>query len=602
MLSKLKKILHPENMLFKMIILNCGLLLLVTLVLTVAGNYIYQESIEERSYANTMEIQNQVLKSLDQIFQSVSDNVEVLGTYPEVQGYLKVDAENQQASRVQLEGQIRSLLLNYSKVYKEYINIVVVSDKGQYLSNDSYRIKKLPLTDEKWYQEAMKANGKLVLSSSSLGRNLKDWKNYSTDSYVSTAKMISDPKTGEGIGVILIDLDLKSIQNLVEDITMGQTGFGYIQDSKGHVLYAPKNKVVYRMNPDWVMEGESGRVRCRIEGKDYNVIYSHSEYTDLTATGVFDWGKTIEGAARVRTVSWWIAAVIMVFAAGLTVLFSASFTRPISALSKLMKKAQTGDMTVRFENHYKGEIRQLGDSFNAMVEKINELLEVVYREQKNKRDAELKILHEQIKPHFLYNTLDTIQWMAKEYQAQDIVDLVLALSGFFRISLSQGKEFITLEQEVLMVKNYLEIQKVRYEDLFDYSTEIEAGMEKYMVLKICLQPLVENALYHGIKEADEDGGKIWIRAFLDEENDIILKVEDDGAGMSQERIDQLNSWLRMKERGPEIHAYGIVNVNDRIRIAYGDEYGLHYEKRAGGGTVVVVRLRQLQKEEICGKF
>ena len=116
------------------------------------------------------------------------------------------------------------------------------------------------------------------------------------------------------------------------------------------------------------------------------------------------------------------------------------------------------------------------------------LLEVVYREQKNKRDAELKILHEQIKPQFLYNTLDTIQWMAKEYQAQDIVDLVLALSGFFRISLSQGKEFITLEQEVLMVKNYLEIQKVRYEDLFDYSTEIEAGMEKYMVLKICLQP------------------------------------------------------------------------------------------------------------------
>ena len=304
MLSKLKKILHPENMLFKMIILNCGLLLLVTLVLTFAGNYIYQESIEERSYANTMEIQNQVLKSLDLIFQSVSDNVEVLGAHPEVQGYLKVDAENQQASRVELEGQVRSLLLNYSDIYSEYLNIVVVSEKGQYLSNDSYRVKKLPLTEEKWYQNAVKADGKLVLSSSSLGRNLKDWKNYSTDSYVSTAKLISDSETGKGIGVILIDLDLKSIQNLVEDITMGQTGFGYIQDSQGYVLYAPKNKVVYRMNPGWVMEGESGRVRCRIEGKDYNVIYSHSEYTDLTAVGVFDWGKTIEGAARVRTVSW----------------------------------------------------------------------------------------------------------------------------------------------------------------------------------------------------------------------------------------------------------------------------------------------------------
>lgn len=601
MFSKLKRILYPENMLFKMIILNCGLLLLVTLVLTAAGNYIYEESIAERSYANTMEIQNQVLKSLDLIFKSVEDNVEALGNYPEVQEYLKVDAENQQASRVELERQVRDLLLDYSRIYSEYLNIVVVSEKGQYLSNDSYRVKKLPLTEEKWYQDAVLANGELVLSPTSLGRNLKAWKNYSTDNYVSTVKLICDRQTSAGIGVILIDLDLKSIQNLVEDITMGQTGFGYIQDSQGHVLYAPQNEVVYRMNPNWVTDGESGRVRCRIKGKDYNVIYSHSKYTDLTAVGVFDWGKTIEGISRARTVSKWIAVIIMIFAAGATVIFSASITRPISTLSKLMKKAQTGDMTVRFVNHYKGEIGQLGDSFNAMVEKINELLGVVYKEQKNKREAELKILHEQIKPHFLYNTLDTIQWMAKQYHAQDIVDLVLALSGFFRISLSQGKEFITLEQEVLMVKNYLDIQKVRYEDLFEYKTEIEEGLGNYMILKICLQPLVENALYHGIKESDQDRGTIWIRAFSESEDSIILKVEDDGTGMSQERIDQLNSWLKLKERGEEVKAYGTLNVNDRIKIAYGDEYGLHYEKRTGGGTVAVVRLKRLQKE-VCGKF
>lgn len=307
MFSKLKRILHPENMLFKMIILNCGLLLLVTLVLTAAGNYIYEESIAERSYANTMEIQNQVLKSLDLIFKSVEDNVEALGNYPEVQEYLKVDVENQQASRVELERQVRDLLLDYSRIYSEYLNIVVVSEKGQYLSNDSYRVKKLPLTEEKWYQDAVLANGELVLSPTSLGRNLKAWKNYSTDNYVSTAKLICDRQTSAGIGVILIDLDLKSIQNLVEDITMGQTGFGYIQDSQGHVLYAPQNEVVYRMNPNWVTDGESGRVRCRIKGKDYNVIYSHSKYTDLTAVGVFDWGKTIEGISRARTVSKWIA-------------------------------------------------------------------------------------------------------------------------------------------------------------------------------------------------------------------------------------------------------------------------------------------------------
>ena len=122
-----------------------------------------------------------------------------------------------------------------------------------------------------------------------------------------------------------------------------------------------------------------------------------------------------------------------------------------------------------------------------------------------------------------------------------------------------------------------------------------------VIYKLILQPLVENALYHGIKESDQDRGTIWIRAFSESEDSIILKVEDDGAGMSQERIDQLNSWLKLKERGEEVKAYGTLNVNDRIKIAYGDEYGLHYEKRTGGGTVAVVRLKRLQKE-VCGKF
>lgn len=504
MLQMIKKILHPDNMLFKMVVLNCGLLLLVTIVITTAGNTIYQNSMEEHSYANTMEIQNQVLRSLDLIFQSVSDNIEVLGNAPCVQEYLKLDAEKQQARRVILEGQVRELLLQYSETYKDYLNIVLVSEKGQYLSNDSYRLQKTPLNRENWYQEALNADGNLVLNTTGFGRNLKSWKNHSTDQYVSTAKMIPEKDTGKVLGVILVDVDLKSIQNLVEDITMGQTGFGYIQDSQGKVVYAPQNKIVYRMNPAWFSEKDSGQVRCRIEGQDYNVIYSRSVLTNLTAVGVFDWGKTIEGVAYVKHVSVWSAALVAVLAVIASVIFSASFTRPISNLSRLMKRAQTGDLDVHFDNYYKGEIRQLGDAFNSMVDKIKELLELVYREQKKKREAELKILHEQIKPHFLYNTLDTIQWMAKKYHAQDIVEMVLALSNFFRISLSQGKEYIALSQEIAMVKSYLDIQKFRYEELFEYETQVDERILKCSVMKLCLQPLVENALYHGIKESDRE--------------------------------------------------------------------------------------------------
>ncbi len=592
MLKRLKEKCRPENMMFKLIILNCGLLLVVTTILTLTGNVIYQNSIEEYSSANTMETQNQVLKSLDLIFQSVSDNIELLGKNPSVQNYMQVDAEREQGKRVELESQVREILSEYSECYKEYLNIVVVSEKGQYLSNDSYRIQKRPLSAEDWYQEAVEANGEMVLNTTSFGRNLRSWKNYSVDSYISVAKQVSKEETGEILGVILVDLDLKSIQNLVEDITMGQTGFGYIQDSHGKVVFAPKNKIVYRMDPQWFTGEKSGQVRCRIGGDKYNVIYSRSDYTNLVAVGVFDWGKTIEGAVQVRKVSIWIAVLTGAFAAVCSIVFSASFTKPISKLSRLMKKAQTGDLSVHFDNHYKGEIKQLGDSFNSMVDKINELIHLVYKEQKDKREAELKILHEQIKPHFLYNTLDTISWMAKDYHAQGIVDIVLALSNFFRISLSQGKEFITLEQEVEMVKSYLDIQKFRYEELFDYVTEFDSEVLKCQVLKLCLQPLVENALYHGIKESDQEKGTIWIRGYLEKPDILILQVEDDGAGMTDIQCRNLNEWLSHRERGEEIKAFGTLNVNDRVKLAFGEEFGLSYASRTGGGTIATLRLKR----------
>lgn len=592
-MKKLIGMLKPENMMFRMAALNCGILLLVTVVLTAAGNMIYQNSIEESSYANTMEIQNQVLKSLDLIFQSVSDTVATLGADPQMQAYLKVDNQKEQARRVQLEGAVRDMLLRYSRTYEEYLNIVVVSEKGHYLSNDSYRIQKTPLSSEAWYQKAMEADGNLALTGSTLGRNLKSWKNYSTDSYVSAAQMIPDQKSKKALGVIMVDLDIRSIQNLVEDITMGQTGFGYIQDSQGKVLYTPKNKIVYRMNPQWFTGENGGQVRVNIGGEMYNVIYSRSSYTDLTAVGVFDWGKTIQGAARVRQVSVLIAVVIAVFAIACSVAFSASVTKPISKLSRLMKRAQTGDLTVRFDNHYKGEIHQLGDAFNSMVAKTDELLKLVYQEQKNKREAELQILHEQIKPHFLYNTLDTIQWMAKGYHAQDIVEIVLALSSFFRISLSQGKEFISLEQEIAMVKSYLDIQKFRYEELFDYEMEADPAILKCEVPRLSLQPLIENALYHGIKESDKEQGMIWIRART-EGDVIILRVEDNGAGMSEERCSQLNLWLSQRERGKEVDAFGSLNVNDRVRMAYGEEYGLRYRRREGGGVIAELRIKRMR--------
>ncbi|MCI8862630.1 MAG: sensor histidine kinase [Lachnospiraceae bacterium] len=426
--------------------------------------------------------------------------------------------------------------------------------------------------------------------STSIGRNLQDWRNYSSDSYVSVAQAIYGTKSQELIGVALIDLDKRSIQSLVGDITLGQTGFVFIMDSKGNILYTPENKVVYRINPAWFLEAQSGSFKCRIQEDQYRIIYNQSEYTRLTTVGLYDMGKTIEGVSRVQRVSVLLAVLCCGVALVWSALFSKTITTPISNLSRLMKRAQTGDLTVRFDNHYQGEIGQLGDAFNAMVDKINELLRLVYAEQKQKREAEMKILREQIKPHFLYNTLDSIQWMAKRYQAKDIVETVRALSNFFRICLSSGKEYITLREEMSLVRSYLDVQKFRYEDLFEYEPFCPEELLGCEVPRLIIQPLVENALYHGIKESDQERGNIRIRIEKEEPDILLILVMDDGAGMSPKECGRLNKILRMEERPEEIRAFGVRNVHDRIRFSYGEAYGLFYRPGTGGGTIAEIRL------------
>lgn len=602
-MKNIQELFFTKNLRRSLLAFTFTAIVCVALVLTTTGSMIYIDSIEEHAYASTAEMQGQVQKAVDLKLEDIEKTLKLLGDCREVQEYLTVDEDREQGKRVQLETEVRNLLLEYSAVYQDYLNIVLASSRGHYVSNDSYRIQKQDLSEEEWYQDAIRAKGRPVVISSSIGRNLQVWRNYSSDSYVSVAQGIYENESSKLIGVVLIDLDKRSVQDLVGDITLGQTGFVFIMDSKGNVLYTPENKVVYRINPVWFQGGESGSFKCRIQEMEYRIIYNQSEYTKLTTVGLYDMGKTIEGVSRVRSISVLLAVICCMVALLWSVLFSKTITTPISNLSRLMIRAQTGDLTVRFDNHYRGEIGQLGDSFNAMVDKINELLLLVYQEQKQKREAEMKILQEQIKPHFLYNTLDSIQWMAKKYHAVDIVEIVRSLSNFFRISLSSGKEYITLREEMTLVLSYLEIQKFRYEDLFEYESDVDESLLDGMVPRLILQPLVENALYHGVKESEQERGNIRICARREDEETFCVLVEDDGAGMSREECESINGLLRAEVRSKDTRAFGVLNVHDRIRLSYGGAYGLYYEPRQGGGTIARVLLPFMKeiKERECGR-
>jgi two-component system sensor histidine kinase YesM len=234
------------------------------------------------------------------------------------------------------------------------------------------------------------------------------------------------------------------------------------------------------------------------------------------------------------------------------------------------------------------EITELGMSFNIMVGRIRELLDAKVKEQENLKKAELRALQAQINPHFLYNTLDTIIWMTESKKTDQVIEIVRALSSFFRISLSKGRDWITIGEEVERTRSYLIIQKMRYRDIVDYQIEVDEGVAGNTILSLVLQPLVENALYHGIKNKRQ-GGTIIVRAKQRNPAEVLLQVEDNGIGFTAEKLAQLQAELDddsdelKSERG-----YGIGNVNKRVKLYYGRQYGISIQSEYQAGTCATI--------------
>lgn len=289
-----------------------------------------------------------------------------------------------------------------------------------------------------------------------------------------------------------------------------------------------------------------------------------------------------------------VFAVILIAIIFLSYLIPRSITRPIKRLSEVTDQVAKGDLTVRSDVCAGAEVRILNDSLNSMIDKINELLEQVTKEQVRLRKAEFELLQAQINPHFLYNTLDAIVWLAESGEQKKVVSMVGSLSEFFRMSLNQGKDIVSVREELQHVRSYLEIQQVRYQDILEYEIAVPEELNAYLIPKITIQPLVENALYHGIKNK-RGVGKITISGY-ETDGVFYLKVEDNGIGITQERLEQVrNGILGKVSTGKAI--YGLYNVNERIRLNFGEQYGITLESIYGEQTKVSVMLPCIVKLE-----
>ena len=287
------------------------------------------------------------------------------------------------------------------------------------------------------------------------------------------------------------------------------------------------------------------------------------------------------------------SALAIVFLLRYSIRLSRSITAPLEELCRRAERVDAGDLTVQEPVPSEiWEIRTLSEGMEQMIGRLDDQMREIRRRQESLRRTELALLQAQINPHFLYNTMDTIIWLIEADKQQEAVEMVSNLSSFFRHSLSKGEDVISLAEEERHVRSYLQIQHARYKDIMEYTVDIDPGLHDAMLPKLTLQPLVENALYHGVK-LKRAKGTIRITGCL-EEGCVLLRVEDNGVGMTKERLIQLRNAMERQERV----GFGLSAVNQRLMLQFGPEYGLRIDSEEGVGTTVTARIPYTRKEAV----
>ena len=392
--------------------------------------------------------------------------------------------------------------------------------------------------------------------------------------------------------IVVLDSRFSQIASYVDTVGVGSHGYCFIMDQDGTIIYHPQQQLIFA----GLKEENTQNMTAHSDGsyEENSLIYTirtrKGSSWRIVAVSFVD--ELIEG--RLKDCLILLAGLLLIVLAATivsSVVLSRYISRPIHSLNKAMGEFEANAEGFSYEPVYGSlEVTSLSNAFGHLVIRIQELMNQVRNEEIVLRKTELRALQAQINPHFLYNTLDSIAWMCEEGRTKDAVEMVNALARLFRISISKGHELIPVEKEVEHAKSYLQIQKFRYKNQFQYSFDVQESCLHYYCNKITLQPIIENAIYHGLNRMIDEGF-IEIKIFEDG-GDVVFTVEDNGVGMTKE---QCESILHKEVKG-QTGGIGIKNVNDRVKIYFGEQYGMKIESELDEGTKVSIRMPKLEED------
>ncbi|WP_405173040.1 sensor histidine kinase [Paenibacillus sp. FSL H8-0280] len=569
-------------------------------------NWTVERVVERQVEGHTMQLIGKVNEALNSKMENLQNMTYLIAFDPDIDAFMNdkmppnddagIEPMNMDTNAATEQNRlygIKQTLQGFTTLYPEIAGIVLVNESGDYISNEMYPRAEQSLIQENWYQKASANPGIFMVLGQPKERNLTTHVRYKDDEIVSVARSITDEASGRVRGVIMIDLKLRSVSQAARNVTLGKSGYVMVTDAEGQSVYKPEHPLIEHIPTAWFPSGESGTFTADTEGGTLLFMYQSSTFTGWRTVGVF---PTRDSISEVRQIQFYVVSfvfVVCLFGLSASLWFSRSIAQPIFRLMSYMRRAETGNLRPGRWSDRADEIGMLGNSYNRMLAQIRQLISLNELRERQKRDAEMRSLQEHIKPHFLYNTLDTIHWMARKEGAEDVSGMVGALSRLFRIGLSKGQDYIPLHSEIEHMTSYMQIQQTRYRDRLQYTLNIPEELRDLFVLKLLLQPLIENAIYHGIK-GRRGPGHIRVEARL-EHNRLLLTVQDNGAGMSNERLAEMQQLLEaplasLEASSPEItgKSYGMLNVQARLRLSFGHEYGIVLESQEGEGTRVTI--------------
>lgn len=534
---------------------------------------------------HTVTNMNVVCEEIDGIFKRADAVCNELDNSVNIQEYLRKDFEDM-AERYSYDLKVSMEMLNQYSSNQDIFGVYVLGGNGaQYKSNyNSFRI--INFAQQDWY-EALSKTGESVWFLPHEGSYVvkSEMKNF-----VSLGKMLTDKASGKMNGVVIVEIEEGMITSLLDKYEGSRNGF-FVVDENGNVIIKSsfyddeiqkdfqalvKSGIDYEENQYYRLCGNQFLVSCKELSNGLWSIYSLISVDQINATA--------SGTLVVNCLILLSSVVLM-----LLLLFWASvgITRPIARLSAGMQEMRNGNLNICVQpEETKDEIGLLIDHFNLMAATMNEMNEKIYEKQRNLQKAEMKALQAQINPHFLYNSLDSVVWLLRLNRKEEAVTMLGAMTKLFKAVLSKGKEYIPIADEICHVENYLLIQKIRYRNKFSYEVHVEDCVMQYRTIKLILQPLVENAIYHGIRGEVES--EDIIVSVYEREDQIFFQVADTGNGMNQTELQTLRENVKMLRETTE--GYGLKNIYERLQIYYTGRAEMTIDSQSDTGTVITISI------------